>query len=68
MTSTLVQQLVHGNIHVYSGTAGGLNVHTRGYLYELLKEGKILELVTEVNPHLCDVYIGKSRSVKTRHK
>lgn len=68
MTSTLVQQLVHGNIHVYSGTAGGLNVHTRGYLYELLKEGKILELVTEVKPHLCDVYIGKSRSVKTRHK
>lgn len=55
---------MYGNIYVYFGIVGGLNVYIWGYLYELLKEGKIFEFVIEVKFYLCDVYIGKFRSVK----
>lgn len=49
-------------------TAGRLT-STHGVIYtNYWRKEKLLEFVTEVKPHLCDVYIRKSRGVKTRHK
>lgn len=53
-------------------TSGGTYITcTHGIIYmytNYWRKEKLLEFVTEVKPHLFDVYIGKSRSVKTRHK
>lgn len=53
-------------------TSGGTYITcTHGIIYmytNYWRKEKLLEFVTEVKPHLFNVYIGKSRSVKTRHK